>query len=739
MLSPTVLVRPIPDCDEATAQHSLGSLPDPIKLRNPEFKKLLGLAIKNLNLVSQKSTIAGRLARILATEFEISNSDIPEALSEQYAGTPFKHNVLTSLTGKSWTDPTFQEVVFFRAGEHKRVSTAPICEKCNSLLTRGRAESFSISGEEVRLECKSCGATNHHSLDKFFICTHQNKAFVWIDRENPFMASRHALPPPAQFEANDVVFEWNPVAVGGELERRFIRINLGTLDIEKITWSQVTYPKILAPVSIDEFQGLPIRHKYWEALSPTVEGITSRVGNVTYEGIKLRGIPFSFPYEYTSNSFHEEKQMQIGVFPRRMYADWAKYRCFIAGNAETLAKYKVLPPSEDRLSPTICDFSAESKSQCKWPRFVSVEDHKSNIGATWDLDLVFPGSQSQEAPQQFFVGLDFGTTSSVVFGGWRDEGTEIGLRPSLIRDACVWIPTKDRKFQNDFLPDWEEPESQDPLLIPSAIWKAPAGHKALIRWREKPPNPDWQATHGFKWDNTHAGQRFSERRCYLEELLFLAIPSFMCRFGSMAPPNLSLGVAYPLAFSAESVRNYHQLTNKVLDSFAELSGVKTRPQRWSLSESQACVNALGREEGQTFLVADMGGGTLDIALFQIDNKNNPDYKQVGSFRFGGEAFVNAFQKQTREDEWSIRDAIWQNKVGTRYPGDQRFGRLLRKFLPLSVEVLRILLAAFKHEEPETKVIRVALVGNGWRLCELSNREARSPRDALKEHLGEWIE
>jgi hypothetical protein len=265
----------------------------------------------------------------------------------------------------------------------------------------------------------------------------------------------------------------------------------------------------------------------------------------------------------------------------------------------------------------------------------------------------------------------------------------------------------------------------DTTLIPSALWFAsvPNGYNP-IRWSTDPPSKTHKPLHGFKWHENE------EHLCaaYLEELLFLSLPAALNKLFPVegVRANWNIGFAFPLAFSDEQRGIYSRLFQLLPQKIASYTSGSVNIR--NINESAACIKAFGTpEQGSMFLIADLGGGSLDVALFEIRKAEEGPYSfQVGSAKIGGEVFMNALSNKygndpkSREVEyWRIRDAIMTGGVANQFPGDA-FSSLASKFLPIPQELLRVMVEAFRiTAEGKGKAVQLVLVGNGWRVAEFT--------------------
>jgi hypothetical protein len=348
------------------------------------------------------------------------------------------------------------------------------------------------------------------------------------------------------------------------------------------------------------------------------------------------------------------------------------------------------------------------------------------------------------------IGVDFGTSNSVVYFQAKDaqqalSSEENAVSLNQLKELLYWVhPQPDGTPSADwFLPS--DAQNQDRYLFPSALWRDPQTGFASVRWSSEQPTPGCIPMHGFKWDEG-LQENAQLRRAYLWEILFFALPVILERLGKRdAAPGIDLGFAYPLAFDFPKRKAYQKLLESLRSQLAKDCGLDV--ETYSINESLASVRAPGDyNPGDLFLVADMGGRTLDVALFTYQSnaprQTLPDHlHQVGSLNFGGEIFLEAVAQhksgartghEFEGQYWRLRDAVVMSG-GRELGQDNVVLRLLDRFHPMALEFIRVMLCAFREREPEPKrLIRVLLVGNGWRLREIK-AGGRDPMNFITEY------
>jgi hypothetical protein len=738
VLSPTVLIRPLPEPNrlEITAEKLSVNLPacyrhEPTQVdRRNQLRQALEYAKQKID--QTEGLLAPRLRQIIEHEILVDGAQQDKV----YPLVPLQYSIplLHSTDATTWESPRFIDVQLLTP---QGISTqpnefVPKCS-CGALLTFDSSETAKVAYETIQIECK-CHNITTFSLQDFGIWTHENTVFVWRDLHGFSDINEAVLPPSSKITGDEVWFTWNPAMLGNETARVNLKIRFPQKTIKAISPNEIKYNNLLVPGSIEEFSGYPIRPEWLKAVLKLPEReISSKL--IRFRMMRLKGLafPVSLP-PYPEVACRLSSELQIGIFPKPMFSDWARYRFFWS-----------TPDSQQYRATIVRNFQEEPIQQsvgfdhCDWPEklpeAVALESlpmnshgYNAHVGSTW----IMQPPEQHVATQPIYIGVDFGTTTSVVCVGNQD-GTRYILNSGDIDNAAV-VFAGDPKPRTHFLPSGNSNQS-DPSLIPSALWFAPNDTYSPIRWTPLQPSASHFPVHGFKWGVEHR----PHRQKYLDELLFLVLPAALNKLfphGGIQP-NWNVGFAFPLAFD-DSLRN----------GFSEiLSELRTRvsgyaagiPAFRSVNESYASVRAFGQAmRGEVFLIADLGGGSLDVALFEIVSApdGRPDLRtfQVGSAKIGGEAFVNSLarrigvgQSNGETEYWNIRDAITANRVANRFAGhEDNFAYVVTRFLPIALELLRVMVAAFNKENPE-KQVQFILVGNGWRVAEF---ETGTPRAQL---------
>jgi hypothetical protein len=728
VLSTTVIVRPLPDLAPQDAR-----LPERADQRPVDFGHFLRLLDEILR--DHTDTAVGRDISDIVHSLRLAHETRYPALGEYHGdGDLVMVPLLQSLEAQP-ANPVQTKAVnlLIATTTDGRRKFVPKCEGCGRLLTRREGDSpIHVTSDVVPLTC-DCGQTNNIRLKELMIWRRDPaNVVVWLDRSAYGADLRY--PPVAQIDNREVRFRWNPAVLGGDTQRIILRLFFPHCNVAGRKLNDIFFNRLLVPgVRQAGFSGLPLKPEWTDALMKFPLEIEATPAAITYRDLNIRGWPA--PFAKTVTDFLHAPHLSVGVYPRRMHPEWNRYRIFAVGETG----YEVALGHEDGGAP----FRALRDVTNGWPENVSCLTADRSAGVTWNLASV-PGLPQPQADHTVCLGVDFGTSNSVVYfqslSDQRDlEARSNAVRPDALRQAIHWVSAAEAPRLQWMLP--EQPVSSfDPYLFPSACWDL-GGELAPIRWGSAAPRTGAKARHGFKWDSSVGADRSEERFRYLRELLFWALPFVLVKVGEGGPPPgiVRLGLAFPLAFSDTHRERFKRLWRRLVDDLRATTALQF-PRPTVVNESVACVNAFGAPQpGEHFLVADMGGGTTDVALFEYRANRRQvvaqeNLKQIGSIDFGGEVVLGSLARQMtgagpdeRGDEyWQIRDAIM---AGTFAADNERLLLLDRQQI-MALELLRTMAEAQLHGGNEVP-IKIVLAGNGWRLRRIQ-AEGANPENLFRE-------
>lgn len=748
VLSPTVLVRPLPDAgtENRVAEH----LPDPWA-DDGSLPQLLRLVQLLRTSLSEAAKDAPLLKSLLSAV---------DALAGKYSHVTHQAPATTSVTIRVLKRPplgfgkveTLELQVWQRSEKGSRPFNlfTPTCgrEDCGRPLTRAESSApVPVRNQKVSLHCESCGHDNELDLSNFMIWyRNESLVIVWLDRKNPGQPStKERFPPEAKVSEHGVTFEWSAADVAplGDPGKRFIKLRFDA-KLQATTFQEVAYHKLLVfgpPQDAGNFPGWPVRPEWVDAVEmPLAPQWRQDWKRVNYSNLKLKGWPFAFDWAPECELLSDAV---LGIFPKRAHQR-RRYRVFLAGQQTEAYEVSVLAPSEAHATGR-SGFERHLKGvrdvASGWPQVVAVRrSDNPNVGVTWVSGV---GREQREAgprePATLVVAVDFGTLNTVVHFA-RGDGTELftvkdnAFDPSDIwRDVEVLLGDGSRSRDTAFAPPKLDNKGHDKYLVPSAVWLG--AEPTLIRWSAAPPFDGAKGLTGFKWRGRAVSEGHPEvteakaSELYLRELLFLCIPQALRRLAlTNNDVELKVGYGFPLAFGHEERRELRQLWERVAKDACEESGLRG-PQVLAVNESLANVLAFGSqplEIGQTAMVADLGGGTLDVTLCAFAGGSEWKYHQIGSLLLGGKDCLEAIAGRDNggSELWKIMDCI-QTAPGraaiVHYRGADK---AVDRFIVLAMEYLRVMVEAHAKDSPNSE-IQFFPVGNGWRLMAAASRETRN--------------
>jgi len=736
VLSPVVLVRPLPDYQFGLLKEWTAALPDPGAKTPDDLARLLKLAVDNLT-EQPDGSFAARLGSCLETEFTLQPIGDTSARSVQY---PF-------LDRLGWNGPglgaNVRSVPIFVKAEGDRAQLwKPYCQGPGCLRLLARAEGdppVDVQSEVITLTCY-CGFVNKLPLSDFLVWFREEKQVVAWRRDGITSSPQKGFPPIPRITGDQLEFQWDPGQLRGEMTRRFLKLRFPDRTVSEKSIDDICYHRIIVPGALtDDYKGLPFRNDWLAAVAniETIHGeVDMQLEQITYRNVRINGLPVDVVRRFSNITFESNPSLHTGVYPNpvEMPPGWKNYRAFAAGSDRE--KYVIKGAGGRPILPWLVHFDSGP------PITFSVETKDGRNGVTFFRALP-PDTPTHGAKQLVNVGIDFGTSNTLVYVAPRDSDQtnitdkDFAIKPSRLSENVSWFSEPEPVSQNpvaDFLPSASRGQSAvDPYLIPTAIWIGING--VLLRWDDKPPIAGMRENGDFK-SNDPATPPL--RLAYLRELMFLTLPQIIRQADATGwAVKLNLGFAFPLAFGSDA---REQMKDILDDLKEELQTAGCNADCLTISESRACVKAFGSPRAnQHFLVADMGGGTLDLALFTTRGSDEePLMHQIGSLRYAGEHYVKALADSVHEDVWKIRDSISSGDSWREYGGNLAVAKTLERFLAFAFEYIRTMVLAFRqtHENAE---IRLVLVGNAWHLADAlsagrKHKKARPLFEGVYKHL-----
>lgn len=740
VLSPTVLVRPLPDYKRGDLDRWLDHSRHPEQSRPAELAHFLQLAVKDLRENQRPDSFRLRIARCLSAEFGPAEMANPPA-GETHRRVPLLKQIGSAQELGEYEVEYLDILVPGQAAGAGAAVFIPRCAACRKPLTRAPgAERVTVEDDQITIDCldSGCGQTSQFDPSAFLLWRRgEDEVVVW-GRQGVFATPAAGFPPPPGLGPSEVTFEWGAAQLGGERTKRFLTFHFPRRMVSTKPIDAVFFKTILVPGQAGLFAGSPVRPEWFDALSnpeqirPEVDTVSSRV---SFRGLQLKGLPMPIDRTFAGMSARFDPALGLGVYPDqdRVPPGWGWFRAFLLGDGRL--NYKLAVPKGTLLLPWVVEYEGDR------PKVISVTDQGGAVGVSYyrpPARAAFSGAGQADV----FLGVDFGTTNTVVYflpPGQTVSTTQLdrlGLKPSAITELVGWLAeppgVSTQEFLGDCLPGPMYGASRlDPYIIPSALWQASA--ELFIRWGPEEPQPGARPVSGFKWDRPGANNA-DLRRAYLKELLLLCLPVIISRSGiGTTGVKFHLGFSFPLALDHTSRETLKSLLGEVEGLLGRATGFAF--ESYSINESLACVRAFGTPNpGDTFLVADMGGGTIDLALFAMRPGPDIDIHQIGSVKFAGENYVESLveKKHTpapvyEKFRWELKDKISSGQSYKQYGNDLDAQTVLHRFCGLAFEFLRTSVAAHRRRR-EDGAVNLVLVGNGWHLA-----EAFSPETAARGH------
>ncbi|MGA8809945.1 MAG: hypothetical protein WB973_18895 [Thermoanaerobaculia bacterium] len=736
VLSPTVIVRPLPDFAEEDLERWRGQMKD----NDRDFLHLLFVALKTLHGKADASSFATRIADVLQREFT------PAAASHRAPGgrdieVPILHRV-TWERNDGDTPPLTSIQLSVRSDSVTEIAPyIPSCAACGTLLLHEHdALPIDVDDKFVRITCSNAQCTNRDQqlpLSNFGIwLRNANVAVIWSPEQIPAMPDL-TLPPPPIVNGSEVLFEWNSTAIGGVRFRRFLRLRFVDRRVDIVQLMSIFFPKLLVPGNFAAFSGSPIRPEWSDAMMrgqlPEVRAVDEQ-SSIEFRDVTIHGWPKPFSRFYRALSLERAPELAVGLFPDPSVVGprWLWFRAFTNGAA---GNYVVTCSSGKDVLPTL------SMTEKGMPDSVTVRSFADPMTGVSYLPLRQP-SDDEHGEANVSMAIDFGTTNTVIY--WQPPQRQHqrrlapraethGINPRQIAEHALWLADNDAWKEAEsiaaFLPGPAyRAKAVDPYIVPSELWQVGHERVNLVRWsathpegKNRPP-----VTH-FKWDSDEISEEgyTPTRLAYLSELVLQALPLVMAAFEPARVTAVKIGFAFPLAFEYAARTQFRLMLDNLAAQLSRLTGLSVTTAS-SINESRACVNAFGSFNGETFLVADMGGGTLDVALFSYLPDGDMDSRQMGSLRYAGEGCIEALATALRiEDPNTLRDAVAVGDAAKRY-GKIEAERVVTQFATVAFEFLRVMVASYRADEArKEEPIHVVLIGNGWHLIEAFSTQTRS--------------
>lgn len=226
---------------------------------------------------------------------------------------------------------------------------------------------------------------------------------------------------------------------------------------------------------------------------------------------------------------------------------------------------------------------------------------------------------------------------------------------------------------------------------------------------------------------------------YLKAVLLLgAVEAF-----SRGATRLGIRYSFPLAYdNPEQLDDAFKAATRWLTGYVNAANeqvpgvITTRPGQVDVtmvacdSESNAGMKAAGARD-QWVVTLDLGGGTLDLGLFQ--GRDQPEPVAWDSVKLGGNLVLSA-HREPDNLRWKMRLDQFDYKDEELVPHTDRLMRLALEY------AARVVAGALRHDRPTVPAsVTALLLGSGWRLhCCLTGRKKFDGAGFAK-HYGSVLE
>lgn len=733
VLSPTVIVRPLPDFVDEDLDRWRVELKD----NDRDFRHLLQVAVKDLDRAAGTTPFATRIADVLRRELS------PLATAQRPpGGRPVEVPLLNRLTWERRDGDAAPvgslplAVRFDKSGDIPEY--IPRCTSCGFLLLQEEhAPAIDVGTPVVHVRCVNPQCAHPEQelpLDAFGIwLRNATTAVVWLPEQIPSMPEL-MLPPVPDVLANELLYQWNTAVIGGEYQRKFLRLRFPERRIEMVPLISIFFSRLLVPGELAKFNGSAVLPEWSDALDPRNTVDVRPVLEqqlVDFRNLKVHGWPQTFSKSYAEPALELVPELAVGLFPdpSLVGVGWKWFRAFIHGRGHEL--YEVSCSDGRAILP-----SSFASTEAGLPRSISVRSHLERLSGVSYLPIRREPEDEYGGTAGASMAVDFGTTNTIVYWQPPQRQQQLrrlvpraethGLDPRTIARNALWFADNHAWNESDviasFLPGPAyRPTASDKYIVPSDVWRVGREGFHLIRWgTEHPERKERQVVTQFKWDTDELGDEgyTPTRFAFLRELILQSLPAVIAAFNPVRVTDVKIGFAFPLAFEYEARAQFRRMLDGLAAELARMTGLSVDMSP-SINESKACVNAFGSFNGETFLVADMGGGTLDLALFSYDPDGTMRQHQMGSLRYAGERCVEALAVHLGipAETNVLREAIARGESAKKF-GKETAERVVTQFATIAFEFLRVMVAAYRAEldRPE-EPIHVVLIGNGWHLIE----------------------
>ncbi|HKO59250.1 MAG TPA: hypothetical protein VJ276_25515 [Thermoanaerobaculia bacterium] len=335
------------------------------------------------------------------------------------------------------------------------------------------------------------------------------------------------------------------------------------------------------------------------------------------------------------------------------------------------------------------------------------------------------------------VAVDFGTSATVVAieGGPTNSQVVDLLEPRADATAEIWKGSELAAFQ------WYGTRSVDPEIVTKR--RAPSALVYLGSPNDERPKQPRYGDHvlldqdDWRWENSDASLMFdikwtrdaAYRQTYLLHHLEQCIAAALSK-GTLHSRSLSVTFTMPLrqrARAEDFVREIEAVTAELV----RRTGVAIEP-RFAYESEVIAPPEAPREDVDAIVVADLGGGTLDVFAKYFGAARRADSNEVvfDSARIGGHSLVEWLTRDMRGAE--LADYRRLLRLGQVRPLDDNSSRVARDYFDVVKRFTALWMdSVWRYWTGEARPgrVHVQLLGMGWSL-------PGSPGDQIALHLSD---
>lgn len=495
--------------------------------------------------------------------------------------------------------------------------------------------------------------------------------------------------------------------------------------------------------------------------------------------------PQHFVYEYVlpANQFDTIEDLHVEVWPDVEYECWRVFWLALErapGEQAGFYDFEVFGCTKTDLGRRLTHGSLKPSSQYiaveGRPRVVSLINRARDCGGTFLLldppSVKEPLANAAHPP---VIALDFGTTRTAIgipgsaglkadvlvpddTSEWATDAVlhmglnhfgRAAIRAQLTQhsEQTVWVPTRDFPLASagkvnpnvtyvGVIPSLLYlPSNRPDVKIPFVDFSIPAPKKTISDPTKIQSNLKWRT-------DAHS---HCYREGYLKAALLIAVVQALHNFPSK---DYQVRFSYPLAFSKYQFEQLVEAMKNAADWVGTCSGFNLQVLESGMDESSCAIEACGADlRGRWVLTADLGGGTLDLSLWDVTEQPSQEPLACDSVFFGADILTELWRKKVCPTtplahlQYDIFDKGWREEVrrassdSSSAAGCPPAMEGFNAFFEGVVEYMsRFIAGTVKtHGDNIIPGVWVVLLGSGWRGYEASERFG-DDLDSFKEIL-----